>query len=66
MASKSNTGIVKIILSGLYKNVLKNVPLNFAMSVHLPVCNYFRTSTKQWCCGAWWVSLQLSTCSNFG
>jgi len=46
MASKSNTGTVKVILSGLYKNVLKNVPLNFVMSVHLPVCNYFRTSTK--------------------
>jgi len=46
MDSKSNTGIVKIILSGLYKNVLKNVPFNFAMSVHLPVCNYFRTYTK--------------------
>jgi len=46
MASKCNTGIVKIILSDLYKNVLKNVPFKFAMSVHLPVCNYFRTSTK--------------------
>jgi hypothetical protein len=36
MASKGNTGIVRIILSGLYKNVLKNIPFNFAMSVHLP------------------------------
>lgn len=66
MASKSNTGIVQIILSGLYKNVLKNVPFNFAMSVYLPVCNYFRTSTKWWRRGVWWVSLWLSTCSNFG